>query len=122
MAISITDDCISCGACISECPNDAISEGDNIYVIDPERCTECVGFADVEACQSVCPEECCLPDPTRIETEALLLERARRRSIRTGSFHRRCRGAHALRDSATGLRPPAGDFLPQAIGPRTVWD
>jgi ferredoxin len=42
MALMITDECISCGACVSECPNDAISEGDMIYVINPDRCTECV--------------------------------------------------------------------------------
>ncbi|HJX03845.1 MAG TPA: 4Fe-4S binding protein, partial [Dehalococcoidia bacterium] len=43
MAYKITDDCISCGACESECPNSAISEGDSTYVIDPTKCTECVG-------------------------------------------------------------------------------
>lgn len=76
MAIHITHDCISCGACQSECPNQAISEGDDTYVIDPKLCTECVGFHDQEACQAVCPVECCLPDPGRVETEADLLARA----------------------------------------------
>ena len=57
MATYITSDCINCGACEPECPNDAISEGDEIYVIDPELCTECVGFYDHEACQAVCPTE-----------------------------------------------------------------
>lgn len=76
MATYITQDCINCGACEPECPNEAISEGDDIYVIDPELCTECVGFNDHEACQAVCPVECCLPDPKRTEAEALLLERA----------------------------------------------
>ena len=61
MATYITSDCINCGACEPECPNDAISEGDDIYVIDPDLCTECVGFYDHEACQAVCPVECCLP-------------------------------------------------------------
>ena len=78
MATKITDECISCGACVSECPNDAISEGPDIYVIDPERCTECVGFFGYEACQAVCPEECCLPDPNNVESEETLLDRARR--------------------------------------------
>jgi ferredoxin len=78
MATYITSDCINCGACEPECPNEAISEGDEIYVIDPELCTECVGFNDREACQAVCPVECCVPDPNRIEDEALLLERALR--------------------------------------------
>jgi hypothetical protein len=76
MATYITEDCINCGACEPECPNEAISEGDEIYVIDPELCTECVGFYDHEACQAVCPVECCLPDPKRTEGEPLLLDRA----------------------------------------------
>jgi ferredoxin len=76
MATRITQDCINCGACEPECPNEAISEGDDIYVIDPELCTECVGFHDTEACQAVCPVECCIPDTARAETEAALLDRA----------------------------------------------
>lgn len=76
MATYITQDCINCGACEPECPNDAISEGDEIYVIDPELCTECVGFHDHEACQAVCPVECCLPNPQIVEAENLLLQRA----------------------------------------------
>jgi ferredoxin len=76
MATTITKDCINCGACEPECPNEAISEGDDIYVIDPELCTECVAFHETEACQAVCPVECCLPDPNCVETESALLERA----------------------------------------------
>ena len=76
MATYITSDCINCGACEPECPNEAISEGDEIYVIDPELCTECVGFYDHEACQAVCPVECCLPNPDHREEEQMLLERA----------------------------------------------
>lgn len=78
MATIITDECINCGACEPECPNQAISEGDDIYVIDPERCTECVGFHNDEACQSVCPVECCVPDPDIRETEAELLAKAQK--------------------------------------------
>ncbi len=77
MATYITDECINCGACEPECPNDAISEGDSKYVIDPARCSECVGFADTEKCQSVCPVECCLPDPNNPESEETLLGRAK---------------------------------------------
>jgi len=77
MATHITEACINCGVCIAECPNDAISAGPRIHVIDPERCTECVGFYDREQCQEVCPVDCCLPDPARRETEAELFERAR---------------------------------------------
>jgi ferredoxin len=76
MATKITTDCINCGACEPECPNDAISAGDDVYVINPELCTECVGFFDHEACQAVCPVECCVPDPDRAETDAVLIERA----------------------------------------------
>lgn len=76
MATYITQDCINCGACEPECPNEAISEGPDIYVIDPELCTECVGFYDHEACQAVCPVECCLPDPDRPESEETLILRA----------------------------------------------
>jgi ferredoxin len=76
MATHITDACINCGACVPECPNEAISEGDNSYVINPKLCTECVGFHEKEACQSVCPVECCVPDPRNAETEDVLVKRA----------------------------------------------
>src|SRR4029453_2383302 len=76
MATHITADCINCGACEPECPNEAISEGDEIYVIDPDLCTECVGFYDHEACQAVCPVECCLPNPEIVESEEVLIARA----------------------------------------------
>ena len=78
MATHITEECINCGACEPECPNEAISEGDDTYVIDPNLCTECVGFHDYEACQAVCPVECCIPDPERRESEETLLDRARK--------------------------------------------
>ena len=78
MATTITSDCINCGACEPECPNEAISEGDDIYVIDSNLCTECVGFHDYEACQGVCPVECCVPDPNIRESEETLLERAKK--------------------------------------------
>jgi ferredoxin len=77
MATIITEECINCGACEPECPNEAISEGDEIYVIDPNLCTECVGFHDEEACAAVCPVDCCIPDPNNLETEEVLIGRAR---------------------------------------------
>jgi ferredoxin len=58
MAMKILEDCISCGACVPECPTEAISEGDTIYVIDPAVCVECVGHHDSPACAGVCPVEC----------------------------------------------------------------
>ena len=77
MATHITDECINCGACEPECPNDAISEGDSVYIIDAAKCSECVGFFDHEACQAVCPVECCVQDPNNKETEEVLLARAK---------------------------------------------
>jgi len=55
MAFSINDDCIKCGACETECPVDAISEGDDKYVIDPDLCISCGACADV--CPVDAPEE-----------------------------------------------------------------
>ena len=78
MATMITDDCISCGACEDECPNDAISLGDGVFVIDADLCSECVGLYDSQKCAEACPIECCVPDPERRETEEVLFERARR--------------------------------------------
>ena len=76
MATMITEECIACGACEGECPNDAISLGDDIFVIDPDRCSECVGFHGEQMCQEACPVDCCVPDPERREGEELLFQRA----------------------------------------------
>src|SRR5450756_826635 len=92
MATIITSECINCGACESECPNTAIYQGgvewelngghhpalvSEIFYIVPEKCTECVGFYDHEACAAVCPVDCCVPNPQIPETEDVLLARAR---------------------------------------------
>ena len=77
MATMITEECINCGACEPECPNEAITQNDEIYVIDPVLCTECVGFHDYEACAAVCPVDCCVTDPNNVETEDVLIGRAR---------------------------------------------
>ena len=77
MATMILDECIGCGACLPECPNQAIFEGEEIYFIKSERCTECVGFHDEEACAAVCPVDVCLPNPDVVETEAQLLAKAK---------------------------------------------
>ena len=77
MATMITNDCINCGACEPECPNNAISQGEPVYVIDPKLCTECVGFHDYEACAAVCPVDVCVTDPKNIESEEVLMARAR---------------------------------------------
>src|SRR6185503_6080146 len=93
MATVITSECINCGACEPECPNTAIYQGgvewqapdgamhpaisNDIFYIVPEKCTECVGFHDQEACAAVCPVDCCVPDPAIPETQDVLLARAR---------------------------------------------
>ena len=75
MAYQITDACINCGACEPECPNSAISEGDPIYVINPNRCTECVGHYESSRCAEVCPVESCVPNPAHEETKDQLIEK-----------------------------------------------
>lgn len=75
MALKITDDCISCGACEPECPNQAISEGDEIYKIDPNKCTECVGSHESSKCAEVCPVDACIADPAHPESRDKLLEK-----------------------------------------------
>ena len=102
MAIKITDDCINCGACEPECPNNAIYEADilwkmsdgtsvqdetersdggfsdEFYYIATDNCTECVGFHEEPQCAAVCPVDCCLDDEDNIETkEDLLAKKAR---------------------------------------------
>jgi len=97
MSLLITEECINCGACLPECPNEAIfetksaaeeknnhiteglGEGDSIYVITYDRCTECVGHFDEPQCAAVCPvDECCIPDPAVPEATDVLLEKAKR--------------------------------------------
>lgn len=68
MALMITQECINCDVCEPECPNQAISQGPEIYVIDPGRCTECVGHYDSPRCVAVCPVECIPKDPDHPET------------------------------------------------------
>ena len=78
MALIIIDECIACDACVAECPNEAISEGDPIYVINPDLCTECVGFYDEPQCIDVCPVEAIVPDPNHRESKEELLEKKKR--------------------------------------------
>ncbi|MCL2308848.1 MAG: YfhL family 4Fe-4S dicluster ferredoxin [Proteobacteria bacterium] len=68
MALLITDDCINCDVCEPECPNNAISQGDEVYVVDADKCTECVGHFDVPQCKEVCPVDCIIIDPARQES------------------------------------------------------
>ena len=75
MALMITDECINCDVCEPECPNGAISQGEEIYVIDPALCTECVGHFDSPQCQEVCPINCIPFNPDVVETNAQLMEK-----------------------------------------------
>ena len=68
MALIITDECINCDVCEPECPNQAISQGAEIYRIDPARCTECVGHFDAPQCREVCPVDCIPVDPDHVES------------------------------------------------------
>ncbi len=75
MALMITDECINCDVCEPECPNEAISPGDEIYEIDPDLCTECVGHYETSQCVEVCPVDCIPLDPERPETQEELMEK-----------------------------------------------
>ena len=117
MATTITSECINCGACEPECPNNAISQGDPVYVIDPLLCTECVGFHDYEACAAVCPVDCCVPDPNNLETEEVLIARARALHPETNfdeNFQSRFRKGQA---AAPATPPPAQPSTPASAKP-----
>jgi ferredoxin len=73
MALTITSECINCDVCEPECPNQAISMGEVIYVIDPAKCTECVGHFDEPQCMQVCPVDCIPVDPNHVETREQLM-------------------------------------------------
>jgi len=73
MALLITDECINCDVCEPECPNEAITAGDEIYIIDPDLCTECVGHYETSQCVEVCPVDCIPKDPDHEETQDELM-------------------------------------------------
>lgn len=78
MALMITDECINCDVCVPECPNEAIAPGNEIYVISPERCTECVGHFNRPQCVEVCPVDCIPLDPDHEETPEQLHDKFQR--------------------------------------------
>ncbi len=78
MALTITDECINCDVCEPECPNGAITQGDEIYVIDPDLCTECVGHYEDSQCVEVCPVDCIITDPEHEETKEELIAKYER--------------------------------------------
>lgn len=122
MATMIANDCINCGACEPECPNNAISQGDPIFVIDPVLCTECVGFHDYEACAAVCPVDVCITDPNNIESEEVLIARARSLHPETNfgdSFESRFRKGEGKAAPASAAAQTPGSPAPgsAAAGP-----
>ncbi len=58
MAYKILESCGCCGVCVDECPVQAISPGDDIFVIDEKACVDCNGYYDEPACINVCPMDC----------------------------------------------------------------
>ena len=78
MALLINDVCVNCDVCAPVCPNQAITQGETIYEIEPARCTECVGHFDEPQCVAVCPVECIFVDPAHVESEAQLLAKLER--------------------------------------------
>jgi len=138
MATTITSECINCGACEPECPNTAIYQGavawqapdgtmhpalsDSFFYIVPEKCTECVGFHDREACAAVCPVDCCVPDPERPESHEILLGRAR--VLHPGTVipddapsRFRSRGAAAVSMGAAAPTPASPPMAPPSPPP-----
>lgn len=78
MALIITDECINCDVCEPECPNGAITQGIEIYEINPALCTECVGHFETSQCVEVCPVECIPFDPEYVESQPQLMEKYHR--------------------------------------------
>ena len=78
MALKITDQCINCDVCEPECPNGAISMGEEFYRIDASKCTECVGHFDAPQCREVCPVDCIPLDPEHVESREELLAKYHR--------------------------------------------
>jgi ferredoxin len=75
MSLLITDECINCDVCEPVCPNKAISQGELIYTISRDKCTECVGHFNEPQCVVVCPVNCIIKDPNHPETDEQLFEK-----------------------------------------------
>lgn len=78
MALKISDECINCDVCEPECPNGAIYQGEEIYHINPDLCTECVGHYETPQCVEVCPVDCIAIDKSHPEDQAALLAKYRK--------------------------------------------
>ena len=75
MALKITDECINCDVCEPVCPNQAIYMGEQIYEINPNLCTECVGHFDIPQCVDICPIDCIPKDENNVETDDQLYQK-----------------------------------------------
>ena len=75
MALMITSQCINCDVCEPECPNQAIYFGEDIYEIDPHKCTQCVGHFDTPQCVEVCPVDCIPLNPEYVESTEDLMKK-----------------------------------------------
>ncbi len=75
MALLIDEECINCDVCEPECPNEAISQGEDIYIIDPTLCTECVGHHGEPQCIEVCPVDCIEKDSANVEDKDSLYQK-----------------------------------------------
>ena len=85
MSLQITEECINCDVCEPECPNGAISQGAEVYIIDPEQCTECVGHFETSQCTEVCPVDCIIQDTSRAESQEQLHRKYLQLAGRSGS-------------------------------------
>jgi len=84
MSLLITEECINCDVCEPECPNGAITQGEETYVIDPALCTECVGHFQTSQCIEVCPVDCIINDPDNVESKDQLQHKYLQLTLRAG--------------------------------------
>jgi NAD-dependent dihydropyrimidine dehydrogenase PreA subunit len=117
MALMITDECINCDVCEPECPNEAIFLGPEIYQIDPDKCTECVGHFDEPQCVQVCPVACIPLNPEHIEDRETLWQKYRRLTPAWPGWRPAGRAAAGVDAFATLALPPSfGVALAAALG------
>ena len=107
----ITDECINCDVCEPECPNQAIFLGPEIYQIDPDRCTECVGHFDEPQCVQVCPVACIPLNPQRVESRETLWQKYRRLTAQSATPEA---PAAAVASAEGAERPSDGPAVPPA--------
>jgi ferredoxin len=84
MSLLITEECINCDVCEPECPNGAITQGEEIFIIDPALCTECVGHFTTSQCIEVCPVDCIINDLDNVESKDQLQHKYLQLTLRAG--------------------------------------